>query len=96
MTTSKSGTLVANVVSTVTLSGDFSAVEVVNRNGLGEIWILVDSGATDPTVAGDNHDLATAGTGAANIAASPTAGATQVKMISTAACTYYVRGVVDQ
>lgn len=53
---SKSGTLVADTVATVTINGDFDELTVVNRDGAAELWFVYDWNATpsDPTVAGDD------------------------------------------
>lgn len=62
-------TLVANTVSTFTFTGsaaNASAFEIVNRNGLDEIFISHDGTAnpTDPTVGGSDFDFIPAATGA--------------------------------
>lgn len=61
-------TLVANTVSTFTLTDNSSAFEVLNRNGLGEIYISHNgqnaAGTPDPTVGGNDFDVVPAAAGA--------------------------------
>lgn len=85
------GTLVANVVTTVTLTRDFQRVAVLNRNGLAEISFTVD-GAT-PTMLGDDTYVLPAAMAALEVAAPSSDATTVVKLISTAATTYSVEGV---
>jgi hypothetical protein len=82
------GTLAANTVTSVTLTGANGSVEVINRNGAAEIYFTVD-GST-PTVAGNGTypvpasiDSYVVQVGAAN----PT-----VALISSGAPTYSVVG----
>lgn len=62
-------TLTAATVQAFTLSGtdNSSAFEVLNRNGLGEIFVSYDgtSAPADPTVGGNDLDVVPAAVGAA-------------------------------
>lgn len=93
-------TLVANTVSTVTFTptDNSSAYEVVNRNGLGEVFIshtgAATAGATtDPTVGGNDFDMLPASVGASvqlkRVGSNPII----VKLISAVATAVSVRGV---
>lgn len=92
------GALTANTVATVTLDGDYEAVEILQRgDGLGgalaDIFALVDSGATDPTVGGQGATAIPAGAGSAVILRSADGTTTAVKLISEGACEYSVTGL---
>lgn len=85
------GTLVANVVTTVTLTaaGDtVDNVEVVNRTGTAEIYFRVDG--TDPTVAGNDCEMLPATVGGLEVGV-PGSFAGVVKLISTGGQAYSVR-----
>lgn len=90
----KSGTLVADAVTTVTITDTWpGGIEVVNRSQTGQIWVRLDGVA--PTVAGDDCFLVMGaryfdppGPG---IAGSNTEN-TVVKLISSAALDYTVEG----
>lgn len=88
-------TLTANTVSTVTLTDNSSAVEIMNRNGLDEVFVSMDGSATpaNPTVAGNDFDIVPAAIGASLILRRPGTAAIVVKLISTLATTVTVRGV---
>jgi hypothetical protein len=83
------GTLTPNVVTTVTLD-DFGVVEVLNRNGIGEIFFTVD-GVT-PVVGAADTEVLPAALSSLEVA-SLASGATTVRLISSSAATYSVRGV---
>lgn len=92
---SKHATLTPDTVDTVTFTTDLSYVEIVNRNGAGELFVLIDSDTTDPTVEGDGTIAIPAALGAGVVELSRARGETQVKLISSAAVTYSVRMVED-
>jgi hypothetical protein len=89
-------TLVANVVSSFTVTGNPSQVEILSRNGLGEVYVSYDGTAapTDPTVAGNNFDVIPAIAGASVVLGEIGASDQNVvKLISAAATTVSVRGI---
>lgn len=87
----KHGQLTAATVDTVNLDGDYSEVEVINRDGAAEIFFTVDGGA--PVVAGDdNHILPAAISGVTVNASKETGDPTVVKLISSGTPKYTVRG----
>jgi hypothetical protein len=88
----KHGTLTPNTVASVALDSNFGAVEVLNRDGLFEIFVLMDSGATDPTVAGDDTECLPAAIGSIEVA-SLAEGSTTIKLISSGAAKYTVKGL---
>lgn len=59
-------TLVANTVSTFTLTDNSSAFEVISRNGLADVYVSYDGTAApgNPTVAGNDFDVIPAAAGA--------------------------------
>ena len=81
-------TLVADTVDTVTLDGDYSSVEVLNRATSGDIYFRVDG--TAPTVGGAGTYIARAGESVALDI--DTSGKTVVKLISSGALDYSVQG----
>lgn len=86
------GQLTAVTVATVTLDGDFGSVEILNRDGTAEIYALIDSGSTNPTVGGNDTEVLPAAIGSVTLS-SLTPGATQVKLISAGTPKYSVKGV---
>ena|SRR5689334_15018533 len=82
-------TLTASTVSTFTLTDNSSGFEILNRNGLGEIYISHDGTAnpTNPTVGGNDFDVVPAATGASIQLrrASSSQNSIVVKVISAAA-----------
>lgn len=63
-------TLTGGVVTTFTLTDNSSGFEILNRNGLGEIYISYTGAASasatpDPTVGGNDLDVVPAAVGAA-------------------------------
>lgn len=88
---SKHATLEAGVVDTVALNADYSRVEVVNRDGAGEIFLTVDG--NEPTVEGDNTHVLPAAIGGMTVNAGLANGIpTVVRLISSTAVAYSVRG----
>lgn len=94
-------TLTANTVDKVTLDQDYNEVEVVHRGTTGELYFSTDrqvddSGnavtATDPTVGGAGTDVVLPGS-ALKVSVPGSAGNTVVRLISTAAAPYSVKGV---
>jgi len=87
MAKAKSGTLTANTVASVTVTGaDPDGVELVNLTGGGStIWYRTDG--VDPTVGGDDcHPLV----GSRRIPGRAGADTAQVRMIATTALQYAV------
>lgn len=88
------GTLVAATVTEVTLPDrSFGKVEVLNRSGAAEIYVLVlsaNDADTDPTVAGNDCEVLPAATSALELPA-PDPGPVVVKLISSGTPTYSVR-----
>lgn len=90
MPRAKSGTLVANTVTSVTVTDvNPGGVEIVNRSQTGQIWVTLDG--TEPTVAGDDCFIVLG----ARYFENPTVPAREqvvVKLISSAALDYTVEG----
>lgn len=84
----KHGTLVADTVATVSLTGSHSAIEIMNVNGAAAIYFRTDG--EDPEVAGDDCEVIPAAMGAA-MAVDP-GDTASVKMISAGTPMYCVRG----
>lgn len=83
------GTLTANTVDVVTLTGGAQAnVEVLNRSATADIYFRTDG--TVPTVGGTDCDIVPAG-GAVKLSV-PVATATVIKLISSAAAAYSTTG----
>jgi hypothetical protein len=59
-------TLTANTVQTFTLTDNSSAFEVLNRNGLAEVYVSYDGTASpaNPTVGGNDFDVVPPAVGA--------------------------------
>lgn len=88
----KHGTLAADTADVITLDGDYRQVEVVNRDGVAEIFFTVDG--PDPAVEGDNNHMLPAAIGGVVVPANEALGyPTQVKLISSGAPRYTVRGM---
>lgn len=87
--------LTANAVQTFTLTDNSSAFEVLNRNGLGELYISYDGTATpaDPTVAGNDFDVVPAAAGAAIRVRRTGSAAIVVKVISAQAAAISFRAI---
>jgi hypothetical protein len=85
-------TLTANTVDVITLDGDYVSVEITSRDGAGEIYATVDTTAA-PTVAGVNCDVLPAVIGALTLDASGYGTATVVRLISSSAVAYSVKGL---
>lgn len=81
-------TLTPASVDVVTFGEDLRQVEVLSRNGAGELYFTVD-GAT-PTVAGDSTHVLPAAISSMTVPAGGS-GNTVVRLISAAAVTYSVR-----
>lgn len=88
-------TLTAGVVQTVTLTDNSSGYEVLNRNGLGELYISHDGTASpaNPTVGGNDFDVVPAAVGASGQFRRSGSGAITIKVISPAATAISVRGL---
>jgi hypothetical protein len=82
--------LTPNVVDTITFGENYNAVEVLNRNGAGELYFTVD-GTLVPTVGGSSNHVLPAAVSAMTVNAGGTVGPTIVRVISSAAATYSVR-----
>jgi hypothetical protein len=88
MANAKSGTLTANVVTTLTVNADGLGLQIVNRTQTGVIWVRLDG--TDPVAAADDNFSVL---GVRHFVTRT--GAVQVRLISTGALDYSVEGVVD-
>lgn len=90
-TISKHATLVAATVDTVTLPGAVNSVEVLNRDGVAEIYFTVDG--TTPTVGGDDTQVLPATIGGIEVDTSQGVAdtGTVVKLISSGTPKYTVR-----
>lgn len=86
-------TLTANTVDTITLDGDYIAVEILNRNGAAEIYATVDTSAA-PTVGGTGCDVLPAAIGSLTIDASGYGTPTTVQLISSGTPAYTVKGLL--
>ena len=89
----KHATLTAGTADTVTLDGDYTSVEIINRDGAAEIYVTVDTNVT-PTVGGDNCDVLPAVIGALTLDASGYGTPTVVQLISAGAPAYTVKGLL--
>lgn len=81
-------TLTPATVDTVTFGEDYGVVEVLNRNGAGELYFTVDGAA--PVVAGNSTHVLPAAISAMTVVAGGTSN-TVVRLISAAAVAYSVR-----
>lgn len=80
---SEHNTLVASTVTTVTLDQDYSEVSIIHHgDNSSPVYALVDSGATDPAVAGAGTDVVLSGGYAVLPAPGGGGTATQVKLVS--------------
>lgn len=88
-------TLTANIVSTVTVTDTSSGFEVLNRNGLAEVYVSHDGTATpaNPAVGGNDFDVIPAAIGAGIRLRRAANTSIVVKLISSAATAVSVRGV---
>jgi hypothetical protein len=87
----KTGTLVANTVTTVTLDGDFDAVDVTNVDGAAAIYIRL--GGTAPAVGGGDENYGLPATAfLTRRIPSVESGPTVVKLISAGTPIYTVAG----
>lgn len=89
-------TLTASTVATFTMTGNESGVEIMNRNGAGEVYISYDGTASpaNPTVAGNDFDVIPAATGAAlQLRRVGGQNSIVVKLISAQATAVTVRGL---
>ena len=84
------GTTAAGVVSEVILDGDYQAIEVLNRDGAGEIFFTVDG--AEPEVEGDDTHVLPAQIGALQVR-SQASGTTAVRLISAGAVKFTVAGL---
>jgi hypothetical protein len=88
-------TLVANTVSTVTVTDNSASFEVINRNGVAEVFISHNGTASppDPTVAGNDFPVIAGAIGASGTFRRSSSAAIVVKLISTGATAVAVRGI---
>ena len=84
------GVTTANVVSTVALGVDVGAVEILKRDTAGELFISVDG--SDPTVGGNGFEILPEGVSSISLP-SLTRGDTIVKLISSSAVRFSVKGL---
>ncbi len=91
------GTLTANTVATVTVTGNPSAVVIINRNALADIYVSYDGTAApaNPTVGGNDFDVVPSAVGAGIVIADidRRTDTNVVKLISSSATSYTIRGV---
>ena len=80
MPTTRHGTLVADTVTTETLDGDYAHAAVFNRDTSADIWVRLDKQA-DPAVEADDSYVVPAGM--RRVFEVTTAGATEVRLLST-------------
>lgn len=73
----------------MSLDEPYELVEVLNRNGAGEIYFRLDG--TDPVIGGDDSQVVPAVIGATEVGGIVTQ-PTTVLLISAAACDYTVSG----
>jgi hypothetical protein len=83
-------TLAANAVTTVTFDEDFPAVEITNVDGAARVYVRADR--VNPGIAATGSHVVPAAIGSLSVPA-PTAGATEVRLIASAACAVSVRGL---
>ena len=88
MPRSKHGALVAATVTTVTLDADYDSVEILNR-GASDLWVRLDK--TDPVIGADDNYVCVPG--GFVVLPVPTAGNTEVRLISAGTPAYSVAGV---
>lgn len=86
-------TLTANTVDVITLDIDYKSVEIVSRDGAGEIYVTVDTSVV-PTVAGLNCDVLPAAVSSITLDATGYASPTIVRLISSSAVAYSVKGLL--
>jgi uncharacterized protein YraI len=80
--------LAANVEDVVTFGPDFFDIEVVNRNGAGELYFTVDN---TPAVVGADGTYCVPGAGWVRV---PIGDSNVIRLISTAATSYSVGAAV--
>jgi hypothetical protein len=81
MPVSSQETLTASVVTTVSLDAP-GPVEVLHLNGTGIVEFIVNEGATNPTVGGDDQWVVAPVIGASKVVRGSGSGTTVVKLIS--------------
>jgi hypothetical protein len=88
-------TLTANTVQAFTLTDNSSGFEVLNRNGLAEVYISYDGTAvpTDPTVGGNDLDVIPAAVGAGIRSRRTGSAAIAIKVISAQATAVSFRSI---
>jgi hypothetical protein len=86
-------TLTPNTVDTITFDADYAFVEILNRDGNGEIYATIDT-TTAPTVSGVSCDVLPAAIGSITLSAPGYGNPTSVQLISAAAVAYTVKGML--
>jgi len=89
-------TLTASTVATFTVTGNPAQIEILSRNGLGEVYVSYDGTANpaNPTVAGNDFDVIPAIAGAGVVIGEiGSSDQNVVKVISASATTISVRGI---
>lgn len=88
-------TLTASTVQTFTLTDNSSGFEVLNRNGLAEVYVSYDGTAApaNPTVGGNDFDVIPAAVGAGIRSGRTGTASIVVKMISAQATAVSFRSV---
>lgn len=95
MTYARHQTLTPSSVTTFTATDNSSGFEVLNRNGLAEVYVSFDGTAApaNPTIGGNDFDVIPAAVGA-GVRVRRTGSATLVvKVISALATTVSIRGI---
>lgn len=87
------GTLVANTMTTVTLTANHNEVEVIHRGGAGAADIFFTVDGANPTVNGEDTDVAPNGVGQRTQVGAYKKQNTVVKLISSGTPAYTVRGL---
>lgn len=76
----------------VTLDGNYEHVEVLARSSDADLWVLVDPTTTGPIAAADDVDVVPAGGGSVTIESESNATPTVVRLESTGAVAWSVKG----
>jgi hypothetical protein len=84
-------TLTANTVATVSLAGNFGQVEVLNRDGVAEVYFTTDGAA--PTVGGANCHVLPAAVNSVDVLDETSGTNSVVKLISAGTPKVSVRGL---
>jgi hypothetical protein len=89
MASSRHVTLAANVMAEVNLTTNAGAIEVLNRNGVAEVYFTTDN--VDPVVEGNDTHVVPAAIGSVTVADETSGRNAVVKLISVGAAKVSVR-----